>query len=77
MMNDRNYAVGCAMVRDREDSLRFDHLICNYGYATSRKPVYEKGSAASRCRERHSNYEGLCRSPNNGDDRRLITMFFR
>lgn len=74
MANDRNYAVGCAMIRGQEDGLKYDYLVCNYGYATTRKPVYERGSAASRCRERHSTYEGLCRSSN--DDRRILTMFF-
>ncbi|XP_055304330.1 antigen 5 like allergen Cul n 1-like [Sitodiplosis mosellana] len=77
MMNDRNSAVGCAMIRSQEDGLKFDHLVCNYGYATNRKPVYERGSAASRCKERHSTYEGLCRNSNNVDDRRLLTLFFR
>lgn len=61
MVNDRNTAVGCAMVRFSEEKFKYRYLVCNYGYMNViGKQVYESGTPASQCRERHSIYEGLC-----------------
>lgn len=61
MVNDKNNAVGCAMVRYQENDFYYRYLVCNYGYTNILdRPVYEKGSAGSKCDERHPVYEGLC-----------------
>lgn len=61
MVNDRNTVVGCAMMRYAEDGYKYRQLVCNYGYTNIvGSQVYESGSPASQCRERHGIYEGLC-----------------
>ena len=61
MVNDRNKVVGCAMMRYAEDAYKYRHFVCNYGYTNIvGNQVYESGSPASRCNERHGTYEGLC-----------------
>lgn len=79
MMNDRYASVGCAIIRNKEDGLKYYFMLCNYGYTATgnRRPIYEKGSSTSRCRDQHPDYEGLCR--NSGsivENRRLLTVFF-
>lgn len=61
MANDKNNAVGCAMIRHEEKGFKYRYLVCNYGYTNIfEQPVYEKGPTASKCTERHPIYEGLC-----------------
>lgn len=61
MVNDKNNVVGCAMIRHQEGEFKYRYLVCNYGYTNIyERPVYEKGPTASKCKERHSIYEGLC-----------------
>lgn len=78
MMNDRYASVGCAIIRNKEDGLKYYYMVCNYGYTTgNRRPIYERGSSSSRCRDQHPDYEGLCRSSSsNSDNSRLLTVFF-
>ena len=61
MVNDKNNAVGCAMVRYQEGSFYYRYLVCNYGYTNILdRPVYKKGSTGSECKKQHPVYEGLC-----------------
>lgn len=61
MVNDKNNAVGCAMIRHQEGGFKYRYLVCNYGFTNIYgQAVYEKGAPASKCVERHSIYEGLC-----------------
>lgn len=61
MVNDKNNAIGCAMIRHQERGFKYRYLVCNYGYTNILgRPVYEKGAAGSKCKERHPVYEGLC-----------------
>lgn len=84
MVNDRYTNVGCALIRNKEDGLKYYFMVCNYGYINSnsnRKPVYERGSSGSKCREQHPDYEGLCRTSgyynyDNIDNNGLFRLFF-
>lgn len=61
MVNDKNNAVGCAMVRYREKGVSTDYLVCNYGYTNViGQRVYESGRTASKCRIRDLIFKGLC-----------------
>lgn len=61
MVNDKNNAVGCAMIRHQENGFKYRYLVCNYGYTNILgRPVYEKGPTGSKCSKRHPVYEGLC-----------------
>lgn len=61
MVNDRNAAVGCAMMRHRIDSNNLRYFVCNYGYSNVfGEQVYESGQVASKCVKKHAFYEGLC-----------------
>lgn len=61
MVNDKNNAVGCAMIRHQENGYKYRYFVCNYGYTNIlQRPVYEKGATASKCKDRHPVYEGLC-----------------
>lgn len=61
MVNDKNNAIGCASVRYQENNFYYRYLVCNYGFTNILdRPVYEKGEPASKCKEPHPVYEGLC-----------------
>lgn len=61
MVNDKNNAVGCAMVRYQANGYKYNYLVCNYGYTNVLgQQVYESGQTASRCARRHPFYNGLC-----------------
>lgn len=61
MVNDRNAAIGCAMMRHRIDSTYLRYFVCNYGYSNVfGEQVYESGQVASKCKKKHPFYEGLC-----------------
>lgn len=61
MVNDKNAAIGCSMIRHRMDSNNLRYFVCNYGYSNVfGEQVYESGQIASKCEEKHPFYEGLC-----------------
>lgn len=63
MVNDKNDAVGCAMVRFQRNGFKYNYFVCNYGYTNMLKePVYKKGKTASKCKTVHKKYKGLCSS---------------
>lgn len=61
MVNDKNNAVGCALVLHESNGYKMDYLVCNYGYTNVLgQQVYEPGWPASKCAKKHPFYKGLC-----------------
>lgn len=61
MVNDKNNAMGCALIRYQEDGYYYYYLVCNYSFTNIyERPVYESGAAGSKCKKPHPIYSGLC-----------------
>lgn len=62
MINEKNIAVGCAILRKRENGYISQLMACNYAYMNMLgKPVYRDGKTASECKTgRNPNFKGLC-----------------
>lgn len=62
MVNDKNNATGCAMVRYQKNGFKTNYFVCNYAYTNVvGQQVYESGRAASKCKVRNTVYKGLCK----------------
>lgn len=61
MVQDRDVAVGCALVR-YQSNLYNSYFVCNYSFVNFvGLPVYVKGTTASQCQTgTNPNYPGLC-----------------
>lgn len=61
MVNDKNNAVGCALIKYQQKGNFYHYLGCNYGFTNVlTRPVYENGPAGSKCVKKHPVYKGLC-----------------
>lgn len=61
MANDKNNAVGCALVHYQDIDYKYNYFVCNYGYTNiPGEQVYESGKAASKCAKAHPDFKGLC-----------------
>lgn len=66
MVNDKNDAVGCAIIRFQRKMYdgyvyKYHYFVCNYGYTNMRnEQVYEPGRAASKCKKTNPHFKGLC-----------------
>lgn len=61
MVNDKNDAVGCAIIRFQRNVYKYHYFVCNYGYTNMRnEQVYEPGQAASKCEKINPHFKGLC-----------------
>lgn len=66
MVNDKNVAVGCAVIgfsRDQNNlQMKYIHMTCNYAYTNMlNQPVYKSGASCSKCTTGcNASYGGLC-----------------
>lgn len=62
MVNEKNIAVGCAILRQRKGRQTSQLMACNYAYTNVyNKPVYRNGKTGSKCKKgRNKMFKGLC-----------------
>lgn len=61
MVNDKNNALGCALIRHQYGGFKYHYFACNYSFTNIlQQRVYQPGPPTSRCRRQHPVYTGLC-----------------